>query len=195
MSLNLRDLENLDFQEISAQESKAVIGGAGRIGCIIGGVLGALSGKLIEWKRLGGNMSNRKIRFLVTYLVTALLVGVIAEPALADRFNGTNGNNSLSGTYRDDVMLGNGGDDKMWGRNGNDVIQGGPGNDTISGGNGVDAMYGEDGDDWIYATESSGVWVFDTVVDCGSGYDTVFLDGVLEDGVHRNCEVVIDGLF
>lgn len=39
MNLNLRDLKDLELQELSGQKSKAVIGG-NTFGCIVGGILG-----------------------------------------------------------------------------------------------------------------------------------------------------------
>ncbi len=43
MSFNLYDLKDLDLQELSDQESRAVIGGD-KFGCIIGGITSAFAG-------------------------------------------------------------------------------------------------------------------------------------------------------
>ncbi len=43
MSFNLYDLNDLDFQELSDQESMAVIGGD-KFGCILGGIIYGVAG-------------------------------------------------------------------------------------------------------------------------------------------------------
>lgn len=60
---------------------------------------------------------------------------------------GTNGNNTLRGTRRDDDIEGRGGNDKLFGLGGNDDLEGGAGNDRIYGGAGNDELEGGAGND------------------------------------------------
>jgi Ca2+-binding RTX toxin-like protein len=58
-------------------------------------------------------------------------------------------------------------------RSDNLIIHGRGGNDTIHGGTGVDALYGDGGSDHIYASP------YDSLVDGGTGNDTVNFSGVV----------------
>jgi CSLREA domain-containing protein len=60
---------------------------------------------------------------------------------------GTNGNDVLNGSPRDDVFLLLGGDDTAYGLGGNDVFCGGAGRDRELGGEGNDHEYGDTGKD------------------------------------------------
>lgn len=61
--------------------------------------------------------------------------------------NGTNGNNTLRGTRRDDDIDGRGGNDTLFGLGGNDDLEGGAGNDKLYGGAGNDDLEGGAGND------------------------------------------------
>ncbi|HET9865761.1 MAG TPA: calcium-binding protein, partial [Nitrospira sp.] len=74
--------------------------------------------------------------------------------------NGTEGSDSLTGTFMADVLNGLGSDD---------IIHGGNGNDYIDGGAGADDMYGGWGDD-TFVVDNAADEVFE---DEGQGYDTV----------------------
>ncbi len=73
---------------------------------------------------------------------------------------GNNSNNVLQGTVEEDVLIGNGG---------NDILRGGDGNDALHGGNGADQLYGNAGND-IMVVDAN-----DTIIDGGSGHDTIRL--------------------
>jgi Putative glucoamylase/RTX calcium-binding nonapeptide repeat (4 copies)/Protein of unknown function (DUF3131) len=60
---------------------------------------------------------------------------------------GTDGDDRLRGTSRDDVICGLGGDDRIEGGGGDDAVFGDAGRDRLEGGNGDDTLYGDDGDD------------------------------------------------
>src|SRR2546421_7873831 len=64
-------------------------------------------------------------------------------------FNGTEGNDNISGTTDTDTINGFGGNDFLAGNSGDDSIVGGSGNDTIYGDGGNDWVEGGTGDDLI----------------------------------------------
>lgn len=64
--------------------------------------------------------------------------------------NGTNLNNSLSGTSLSDVISGFDGNDTLSGLAGDDQLLGGNGNDVLNGGTGADVMDGGDGNDTFH---------------------------------------------
>ncbi|KKL55185.1 hypothetical protein LCGC14_2257940, partial [marine sediment metagenome] len=68
---------------------------------------------------------------------------------------GTEGNDRIDGTHRDDLIFGYGGNDIITGDYGNDCIYGGEGNDTISGEYGNDTLRGGYGDDHILGNEGN----------------------------------------
>ena len=64
-------------------------------------------------------------------------------------FNGTEGNDGISGTDAADTINGFGGNDFLAGNNGDDSIVGGAGNDTIYGDGGSDWIEGGTGNDFV----------------------------------------------
>ena len=62
-------------------------------------------------------------------------------------FNGTTGNDTLTGGAGDDTLNGLAGNDTLDGAAGNDSISGGTGNDFLIGGLGNDSLYGNEGAD------------------------------------------------
>jgi Ca2+-binding RTX toxin-like protein len=97
-------------------------------------------------------------------------------------FNGTEGDDTLTGSDRDNQMSGLGGNDTVYGLGGNDLIDGGDGDDTLDGGAGYDTLDGGDGVDVaLYAGASSGFVIFRDVfgtISVGdpagdSGWDTL----------------------
>ena len=88
---------------------------------------------------------------------------------IADRaiYNGTAGNDNMSGIATNDWMNGLAGDDFMYGVGGNDTVDGGVGNDTIYGGIGNDTLAGSDGNDLVYGGAGT------DVLDGGVGNDTL----------------------
>ena len=95
-------------------------------------------------------------------------------------FEGTRGDDRLSGRGGSDWMCGFGGDDRLRGRGGDDLIYGGRGNDRLIGGAGLDVIEGGKGRDDIRAG-GGGDFVYvrgggaDTVR-CGPGEDEVEAD-------------------
>ncbi|MFZ2727095.1 MAG: hypothetical protein WAX77_12640 [Methylococcaceae bacterium] len=70
-------------------------------------------------------------------------------------YNGTNANNSLTGSSSDDFIYGGTGNDTLIASGGNDYLTGGIGNDILYGGVGSDLLDGGDGDDKLYDTDNS----------------------------------------
>ncbi|MGB0934815.1 MAG: VCBS domain-containing protein, partial [Alphaproteobacteria bacterium] len=63
---------------------------------------------------------------------------------------GTNGNDTLNGTFKKDIIKAKDGNDTVHAGGGNDVVHGGDGNDTIYGGSGHDKLFGDDGEDTLF---------------------------------------------
>ncbi|HEV2745351.1 MAG TPA: hypothetical protein VGV91_19510 [Rubrobacter sp.] len=100
----------------------------------------------------------------------ALAVLLASSVALAEVFNGDNGNNRLVGTDGRDRMFGGGGDALMRDLDGQDRMGGGDGEDTMHGSRGEeDRIYGGPGNDYVSSVSDNAV----DQVDCGGGTDTV----------------------
>ncbi len=84
--------------------------------------------------------------------------------------NGTEENDSITGSYASEKIYGYSGDDTINGNRGNDTIYGGNGNDSILGDAGNDILYGEDGNDKIMPGEGN------NTVYGGNGNDTIRLE-------------------
>ncbi len=81
-------------------------------------------------------------------------------------YNGTTGNNTVTGGSGADTLNALAGNDSLNAGNGNDVLFGGDGNDTLNGGSGNDTQYGETGNDlFISGTGSDSMFG-------GAGEDT-----------------------
>lgn len=72
-----------------------------------------------------------------------------------NRWNGTNGRDSVTGLRGKDRMDGRGGNDLVNGGRDNDVVEGGDGDDILCGGRGYDVLRGGPGDDIIYGEEEN----------------------------------------
>jgi hypothetical protein len=115
--------------------------------------------------------------------------------ALAATFDGTQGDDRFIGTPEgdravmragddfargfgdSDFFFGNAGNDELYGDAGSDLLNGGIGDDLLVGGTREDELIGHDGDDTIYTgTLTEGDRVSDEV-QCGAGYDVVYLSG------------------
>ena len=115
---------------------------------------------------------------MVAMTVAALVVAPSAGAAFAAMVEGTNGDNTLTGTPKADTI-------RVYG--GEDVVRGLSGRDKILAGKGRDRLYGGSGDDHIVSRDlDPGGIVQRDVVDCGSGYDTFAAD--FDDRVLDNCE-------
>lgn len=66
-----------------------------------------------------------------------------------DPIFGTEGNDNIRGTNKNDLIYGFEGNDKISSSNGHDCVVGGPGNDNINNSNGNDVLFGNDGDDTL----------------------------------------------
>src|SRR5258706_4340602 len=64
----------------------------------------------------------------------------ISGAADADTINGAGGNDFIAGNSGDDSIVGGGGNDTIFGDGGNDWIEGGAGNDSVSGSGGQDSI-------------------------------------------------------
>lgn len=84
---------------------------------------------------------------------------------VAKIFQGSAGNDSISGTLGDDQLFGLGGDDVISGGAGNDTIDGGADADVLNGDGGNDTLTGGDGNDDLYGGAG------DDILDGGTGND------------------------
>jgi Ca2+-binding RTX toxin-like protein len=82
---------------------------------------------------------------------------------------GTEGDDRLGGTRRDDVICGLGGNDVVRAGDGDDAVFGDAGDDRVAGGDGDDTLYGDDGADRLRGDRG------DDVLSGGPGADS--LDG------------------
>lgn len=108
--------------------------------------------------------------------LTVLYVGGGTQGNNTYLFLGSNGDDDIAGSPKDDCIVGGAGNDKtLDGRNGDDIILGGAGDDTIDGGPGNDTIYGGDNNDTI---------------DGGPGNDTCY--GGQGTDTFINCETIIN---
>jgi Ca2+-binding RTX toxin-like protein len=91
-----------------------------------------------------------------------------------DTIYGNAGNDRIEGNDGNDTLVGGDGDDVMFGGNGDDVLKGGPGNDALSSGPGfgADILMGGDGNDFLLGGD-------DGVEHFGGGGDDVIVDGAM----------------
>lgn len=122
-------------------------------------------------------------------------------------YNGTSGNNTLTGSNDADSIYGGAGDDSLRGEGGNDVLFGGSGNDTLQGGTGDDYLHGGAGADRLdggagldyadYTGSSAGVNVnLETGVGRGGdaeGDTYAGVDGIIG-SAHDDTMVGFDGM-
>ena len=76
------------------------------------------------------------------------------------------------GGRRDDTLRGTEGEDNLDGGGGEDLIDGRGGDDRVSGGRGVDSIFGGLGADILRSRDDAP----DTLIDCGDGDDTAYVD-------------------
>lgn len=112
-------------------------------------------------------------RIMLMVAMVAALAIMLAAPALAQAFRGTDGSDTIVGTERHDLILGRGGHDTLSGRGGTDDINGGSGRDVIRGGDGEDLLRGAAGRDTIYAGDDKD----SDEIRCGSGFDIAYVAG------------------
>lgn len=87
--------------------------------------------------------------------------------------NGTNINDSITGTLDDDTINGFAGNDSLNGNNGIDVMDGGDGDDNVSGNRGNDIMMGGAGNDRLFWIDGDG----SDLIFGGAGSDSVEFTG------------------
>ena len=90
---------------------------------------------------------------------------------------GSNNDDDLDGTKKDDLIIAGGGEDDIDAGKGDDLVFGGSGDDTIDGGKGSDILFGGSGEDVIDGGKGNDL-VFggtgDDTIDGGSGKDVLF---------------------
>jgi Ca2+-binding RTX toxin-like protein len=99
-------------------------------------------------------------------------------------FNGTEGNDTITGGADNDVINGNGGNDSLLGGDGSDTVSGGAGNDFLSGNAGADWVEGGTGNDEVrggsgqdsIAFHEFGAANADILSDFDAGWDNIQLD-------------------
>ena len=144
---------------------------------------------------------RRFVFFFVFVLSAALLiVGVALAVSKTCPYDcrSTGGDDTLSGSARDNRIVAESGDDRVVGRGGEDELKGGDGrdevygqgeNDRVKGSFGSDRVFGGDGDDLVRGgtAEQTNDGVRD-FLDCGAGTQDVvyFVPG---QDVVQNCEI------
>jgi len=93
-------------------------------------------------------------------------------------FNGSNGNDTLTGGDGNDTLNGGNGNDTLNGGNRNDTLNGGDGDDTLVGGNGNDIVVGGKGTDTAFLGNGNDKFTWNPgdgndKVDGGNGFDTL----------------------
>src|SRR3954451_17239476 len=96
-------------------------------------------------------------------------------------FNGTNGNDTITGGADNDVINGLDGNDSLLGGDGSDTVSGGAGNDFLSGNAGTDWVEGGAGNDEVRGGSGQDSIAFheygaangDLLPDCDAGCDTI----------------------
>ncbi|MDG3442400.1 beta strand repeat-containing protein [Nitrospirillum amazonense] len=91
--------------------------------------------------------------------------------------DGSNSDQTVTGTAGNDTLTGGGGSDLVQGLGGDDVLSGGMGNDTLEGGSGSDSLDGGAGDDILYgnnAANTGGDTGNDTLADSAGGNDQLY---------------------
>jgi Ca2+-binding RTX toxin-like protein len=127
-----------------------------------------------------------------TVFALATAVGV-AGGAYAASYSGTDGSDSITGTYERDQIALHDGNDFGYGRGDNDRIFGGGGNDTLRGQKGDDFMYGGPGADQMWGgpgDDTIAAW-FDNrrdYVNCGNGDNDWAKVDVFDTVVTASCE-------
>jgi Ca2+-binding RTX toxin-like protein len=96
------------------------------------------------------------------------------EVAVTPMVSGTAGDDLIVGGAGRDVIEGLGGDDRIEGGGDLDSLSGGDGDDVLLSGAGKDGLYGGAGDDILYFGSD---FDFRDVIDGGSGYDQLVLQG------------------
>ena len=77
---------------------------------------------------------------------------------IANRINGGDRNDTISGLAGDDTLIGHARRDQILGGLGNDTVTGGIGNDTVEGSAGSDDLDGGDDEDWLsYASSNAAI--------------------------------------
>ena len=82
-----------------------------------------------------------------------------------DVISSGDGNDTINSNSGNDTVYSGSGDDKVNTANGNDTVYAGIGDDTVSGGNNNDQLYGEEGNDKLYGEDGN------DILDGGKGDD------------------------
>src|SRR3954471_16991607 len=114
-------------------------------------------------------------------------------------FNGTEGNDTITGGADADLINGNAGNDSLLGGDGSDTVTGGAGNDFVSGNTGTDWVEGGAGNDEVrggsgqdsIAVHEFGAANADQLTDFDAGWDNIQLDAAgftqIGGGGRRGC--------
>ncbi|MBD2215014.1 ExeM/NucH family extracellular endonuclease [Nostoc linckia FACHB-104] len=98
-----------------------------------------------------------------------------------DELNGGNGNDTLSGSNGNDTLNGGNGNDILLGQVSNDILNGGNGDDWLDGGQGQDTLLGGNGSDRFVLAIGAGSGS-DTIQDFKDSTDLIALSGSLTFG-------------
>lgn len=98
---------------------------------------------------LGNEVSAREVGFDLTVGTTVVLPPSCTMPINGKIVEGTQGNDRLQGTSKNDLIIAWEGNDRVNGAGGDDCILGGVGNNVLDGGTGDDVLVSDDGRDTL----------------------------------------------
>ncbi|MCQ0971443.1 calcium-binding protein [Paracoccus sp. TK19116] len=162
-------IDRLDFDDFSAAQIRAVIGGARQVGDDLVLTLSSdTSVRLQDFRRADLDLSD--------------FTGFSTAPARGREIEGTNRADVLAGGAGNDEFEGRGGNDRLIGGGGHDDIEGDSGADRLFGGAGRDSLEGGSGNDFLTGGIGADIFEFergdgrDVITDFRNGVDRIDLD-------------------
>src|ERR687897_1258100 len=114
---------------------------------------------LVALKRGGSMATRRTLLILASMMLGVLMLGgtalAVTKPCTSNPCEGTNRNDTLTGTDEADEIFTLGGDDFVLANGGEDDVRGGTGNDELYGNGWSDEMYGGPDDDLLISAQTS----------------------------------------
>jgi Ca2+-binding RTX toxin-like protein len=97
-----------------------------------------------------------RVKLVVASVLAVTALG-LASLAAAAVINGTDGDDTITGTPNADLINGMGGNDKIASLDGPDIVLAGQGNDIVRAGDGADVVWGNAGNDLLHGGDGNDV--------------------------------------